>query len=70
LPVSPKKGQAVPAGAGDGNSNRAERGITPVLKSEPIRENLDQKGPPFPLPVEQGAAGGNPLAAGSRRRAL
>src|SRR5271157_2581996 len=54
----PEEGEAVPAGAGDGHGNGAERGVTPVLKPEPIRENLDQKGPPFPLPAEQGARQG------------
>src|SRR5437870_4034549 len=54
----PKEDQAVPASAGDGNRNRAERGIVPVLKPEPLRQNLDQNSSSFPLPAEQRARQG------------
>ena len=50
-----EEGEAVPAGSGSGKGNGAERGITVIVKTKPVRENLDQKGPPFPLPGEQGA---------------
>src|SRR5439155_23619693 len=53
-----EEGQAVPASAGDGNRNRAQRGIVPVLKPEPLRQDLDQNGSSFPLPAEQGARQG------------
>src|ERR1039458_4829002 len=68
LAGQPKEGETVPAGAGDGNGNGAERGITVILKAEPVRQNLDQKGPSLPLPGEQGTRQGQ--AAISRAAAL
>src|ERR1035438_5760938 len=55
LAGQPEEGQAVPAGAGDGHGNRTERRVMPVLKPEPIRQNLDPTGPPLPLPAVQAA---------------
>ena len=68
LADQPEEGEAVPAGAGSGKGYGAERGITVILKAEPVRQNLDQKGPPFPLPGEQGARQGQ--AAIGRAAAL
>src|ERR1035438_5032455 len=58
LTGQPEEGNAVPAGAGSGKRYGAERGITVMLKAEPVRQNLDQKGPSFPLPGEQGTRQG------------
>ena len=55
LAGEPEEGEAVPAGAGSGQGDGAERGITLIVKAEPVRQHLDQKGPPFPLALEQGA---------------
>src|ERR1035441_5746238 len=64
LAGQPEEGQAVPAGAGDGHGNRTERRVMPVLKPEPIRQNLDQKGPPLALPAEQRARQGQAVIRG------
>ena len=68
LAGEPEEGEAVPAGAGSGQGYRAERGITLILKAEPVRQYLDQNGPPFPLALEQGARQGQ--AAIGRAAAL
>src|ERR1017187_2757950 len=68
LTGQPEEGNAVPAGAGSGKGYGAERGITLILKAEPVRQYLDQDGAPFPLAFEQGARQGQ--AAIGRAAAL
>src|ERR1700722_20101178 len=51
----PEEGQTIPASAGDLHRDRAERGISPVLISEPFCQDFHKNGPPLPVPAEHRA---------------
>src|SRR2546426_1380572 len=62
----PKEDQAVPASAGDGNGNRAERGIVPVLKPEPLARTSTKMVRPFHFRLSNVPGRGKRLSGGRR----